>query len=60
MIARGERPGYRLRAQDGGWAVDGLPWVKVAAKARREARDEAREAIARWLGVPPDAFDLDA
>jgi len=60
MIARGERPGYRLRAaQDGLWAIDGLPGA-VAASGRREALDAARAAIAEWLDVPPDAFDVES
>jgi hypothetical protein len=58
MIARGERPMYRLRAEDGRWAVDALPWVTVTAAGRQEALDAARAAIGRWLEVAPDAFDL--
>jgi hypothetical protein len=30
MIARGERPGYRVRtAQDGRWEVLGCPWLSL-------------------------------
>jgi hypothetical protein len=59
MIARGERPGYRLTAaQDGSWTVDALPWLSVAATGRWEALDEARGVIATWLDVPPESFDL--
>jgi hypothetical protein len=58
MIARGERPLYRLRAQDGGWTVEGLPWVTVTTTGRREALAAARAGIAEWLNVPPEAFDL--
>ena len=60
MIARGERPMYRLRAQDGRWAVDALPWVTVSAIGRREALDVARAGIAAWLEVAPDAFDVES
>ena len=37
-----------------------LPWLSVTATGRREALDEAREVIAEWLDVPPDAFDVEA
>jgi hypothetical protein len=61
MIARGDRPAYRLRtAHDGGWHVDALPWVPVSATGRREALDEARAAIAEWLDVRPDTFDVES
>jgi hypothetical protein len=61
MIARGERPAYRLiPAQDGGWRVDAKPWVTVTATGRREALDETRAAIAEWLDVAPDSFDVEA
>ena len=60
MIARGERPMYRLRPQDGRWTVDALPWVTLTATGRREVLEAARAAIAEWLEVPPDAFDLEA
>jgi hypothetical protein len=60
MIARRERPGYRLRAAaDGSWTLDGLPGIAVEA-SRRDARDVARAAIAALLDVPADSFDLDA
>jgi hypothetical protein len=61
MIARGDRPLYRvMTAQDGRWRVDTLPWVSVTATGRREALDEARAAIASWLDVEPDSFDIEA
>lgn len=45
MVARGDRPGYRIvAAQDGSWAVDALPWVTVAATGRPDALDAARAA----------------
>lgn len=61
LIARGERPLYRLRAaQDGDWTVGGYPWLSVAATGCREALTEARAVIAEWLEVPPEAFDVEA
>jgi hypothetical protein len=60
MIARGERPGYRLRAaQDGSWTVEGLPGVTLAAETKRTALTAARAAIAAVLEVDPESFDLD-
>ena len=60
MIARGQRPGYRLtRRVAGGRAVDELPWLPVVATSRREALEAGREAIAAWLEVGPDALDLE-
>jgi hypothetical protein len=60
MIARGDRPTFRVTAdEDGRWRLDALPWP-IAATSRREALDEARAAIAEWLQVDPDAFDVDA
>jgi hypothetical protein len=60
MVARGDRPAYRVRmAQDGRWLVDALPWLPLAATSRREALDEARAAIAAWLEVDVAAFDLE-
>ena len=59
MIARGERPGYRIRpAQDGSWTVDGLPGVRVAGDTKRAALTAARTAIATVLEVDPESFDL--
>jgi hypothetical protein len=60
MIARGDRPAYRVTtALDGRWVVDARPWVSLTATGRLEALDEARAAIAEWLGVSPEAFDVD-
>jgi hypothetical protein len=60
MIARGERPGYRVRtAQDGRCAVDALPWLSVPATSRREVLAAARAAIAGWLEVAPESFDVE-
>lgn len=59
MIARGERPGYRLAAGlDGSWTVVGLPGVVVAAETKRAALTAARAAIAAVLEVDPERFDL--
>ena len=61
MVARGERPGYRLRAaQDGSWTVEGLPGVMVTAETRKAAMTAAKAAIAAVLEVDPESFDLDA
>ena len=61
MIARGERPTYRLwETEEGRWRVDALPWLSVAAASRREALDEARAAIAGWLEVSPESFDVES
>ena len=61
MIARGDWPPYRVTtAQDGRWRVDTLPWVPpLSATSRREALEAAREAIATWLEVEPDSFDVE-
>ena len=59
MIARGERPGYRLRTtQDGSWAAVGLPGVTVTAETKGAALTAARTAIAEVLEVEPESFDL--
>jgi hypothetical protein len=59
MIVRGDRPAYRITTtQDGRWLVDALPWVSLTASERHEALEEARAAIAEWLGGRPDAFDV--
>jgi hypothetical protein len=60
MIARGERPGYRLRpAQDGSWTVEGHPRVTVTAETKLAALTAARAAIAAVLEVDPESFDLE-
>jgi hypothetical protein len=33
MVARGERPGYRVRLVDGRWLIDALPWRPVRRRA---------------------------
>src|SRR6185503_15748906 len=53
-------PGRRVRtAQDGRWYVDGCPWLSMDANDRRSAL-EATRAVAEWLGVEPDTFDIEA
>ena len=59
MVARGQRPMYRVRAQDGRWTVHAMAWLSVAATGRSEALDAARAAIAEWLEVSPQAFDVE-
>ena len=60
MIARGDRPGFRVVEIDGRWVVDELPWMVISPfAARDEARDSARQTIARWLDVDPWTFDLE-
>ena len=51
---------YRLRAQEGGWTVDALPWVVLTAAGRQAALEATRAAVAEWLDVPPEAFDVEA
>jgi len=59
-IARGERPLYRaMQAHDGRWYVLGYPWLSIDANDRRSARDATRAAVAEWLGVQHDAFDVE-
>ena len=59
-IARGERPLYRVSAaQDGSWAVEWCPWLPTSSGSRSEALAAARAAIAEWLDVPPDSFDVE-
>ena len=60
MIARGERPGYRLLlGHDGRWRVDGLPGISVAAPDRHAASTTIRSTIASALDVDPMTFDVD-
>jgi hypothetical protein len=37
-----------------------LPWVPVTATGRREALEEARAAIAEWLDVSAESFDVES
>jgi hypothetical protein len=61
MIARGERPGYRVAETGDGETVHivELPWLGRIATKRADAVSRAREAIAAWLGVAQDAFDIE-
>ncbi len=64
MIARGERPLYRLEAHaDAGglsaWQIPGLPGLAITAPHRRELVQTARDAIASTLEVPIDSFDVE-
>jgi hypothetical protein len=59
MVARGERPAYRLRvAQDGRWTVSECPWLRIASTERRAARAEAVRALSAWLDCDSAAFDV--
>jgi hypothetical protein len=49
MVARGERPTYRIRLDGNRWVIDALPWISIELTDRRNALLEAREAIAGWL-----------
>jgi hypothetical protein len=52
---------YRAwRADDGRWYVLGYPWLSIDATDRRSALEATRAAVAEWLGVERDAFDVDA
>ena len=59
-IASGERLVYRAwRADDGRWYVLGYPWLSIDANDLRSAREATRAAVAEWLGVQHDAFDVE-
>jgi hypothetical protein len=60
-IRTGERPVYRvLSAVDGRWYVLGYPWLFIDADGRRAAIEATRTAVAEWLDVDRDAFDVEA
>jgi hypothetical protein len=61
MIARKERPCYRVADTGDGATVHiiELPWIAPIDATRQTAIDRARDAIAAWLGVQPDSFDLE-
>jgi hypothetical protein len=61
MVARKERPCYRVAETGDGATVHiiELPWIAPIEATRRTAIDRAREAIAAWLDVQPDAFDVE-
>src|SRR5690349_12619681 len=58
-IRSGERPTYRvLPAVDSRWYVPGYPSIRFDANDRRSAVEATRAAVADWLGVEPDAFEV--
>ena len=61
MIARGERPGYRIAETGDGETVHviELPWLGRLATDRRDAITKARASIAAWLGVDGATFDVE-
>ena len=63
MIARGERPGYRIElvhvTPDVGFRIVELPWLTASVASRRDVSAAARILLAGWLDVSPDAFDLE-
>jgi hypothetical protein len=61
MIARKDRPCYRVAETGDGNTVHivELPWIAPIKAGRREAIDRAREAIAAWLDIQPEAFDVE-
>jgi hypothetical protein len=61
MISRGERPGYRIAETGDSETVHvvELPWLGRIATDRRDAIRSARQAIAEWLGVDLEAFDVE-
>ena len=61
LIRSGERPVYRLvPTQDGRWAIESRGWLSVDASDRRGALVAARAAVADWLDVPADSFDVES
>ncbi|HEV8282531.1 MAG TPA: hypothetical protein VGQ02_11765 [Candidatus Limnocylindrales bacterium] len=61
MISRGERPGYRIAETGDGQTIHvlELPWLGRIATDRRDAIRTARQAIADWLNVDLEAFDIE-
>jgi hypothetical protein len=58
-IRSGERPVYRVIAkQDGSWSVLGCEWLAIDANDPRSAMEATRAAVAEWLGVDRQAFDV--
>jgi hypothetical protein len=49
-----------MQAQGGRWYVLGYPWLSIDATDRRSAVEATRAPVARWLGVEPDAFDVES
>lgn len=60
MIARTERPCYRVaETGDGTYHLIELPWVRPVVATRGTALERARAAVAGWLDVHPEAFDIE-
>jgi hypothetical protein len=61
MIARGERPGYRIAETGDGDTIHviELPWLGRLATDQRNAIARARASIAAWLGVDGSTFDVE-
>ena len=60
-IARKDRPCYRVAETGDGATVHivELPWIDPIHASRPTGIERAREAIAAWHDVPPDAFDVE-
>lgn len=52
--------GYTITPDDGGWWVVEIPELNRVTQVKdpTHAVDAARDAIALWLDVPEDSFDL--
>jgi hypothetical protein len=61
MIARGERPGYRIAETGDGETIHviQLPWLGRIATDRGSAIAAARSSIAAWLGADGATFDVE-
>jgi hypothetical protein len=61
MIARGERPGFRIEKTGDGETIHivELPWLGRLRAERTQAIERARDAIGKWLGADPSAFDVE-
>jgi hypothetical protein len=54
-----QAPVNRGRA-DGRWEILACPWPSIDMNDRRSAAETTRLAVAEWLGVSLDAFDVEA
>lgn len=61
MIARKERPSYRIADTGDGHTVYviELPWLPPVTARSSTAIEAGRRAIAEWLEVSPDTFDVE-
>jgi len=57
-IRSGERPVYRVLHRPNGWYVLGYGWLAIDANDRRSAVEATSAAVAEWLDVSPNAFDV--